>query len=229
MMGRAQGVSVAGLSVVTTPPGAEVLLDGEADLSGISPVTFTYPAIGEYQLTIRKYGYETYKTRILIDPSKPQEIAVELKPKTTVKAVLRSAIFPGWGQRYTSQKGKGTFFNVLFVGSAVALFSTNSKFNDRRDDYDRSVTAYDNAVASGATYAELSNRFSAMNQAQAKAYDAETNRRIAAGIVVGVWGLNVLDALLFSPGERATFSIKGLSIAPTGDDGGFKVSLSRAF
>jgi hypothetical protein len=37
--------------------------------------------------------------------------------------------------------------------------------------------------------------------------------------VAGVWGLNILDALLFTPRENAIFSVKGISVAPsTGAD-----------
>lgn len=224
----AQSVSSGSLTIVTTPPGAEVTLEGEALLSGISPITFSYPAIGEYKLKVTKYGFETYKTRLLLDPSKPQQVAVELSPKTAVKAALRSMVFPGWGQRYTDQKSKGFLFGACFTGAALVLLGTETKFQDRQDDYYNRLAEYDRAVARGATYEQLSVRYDALSAAQKKAYDAESGRRIAAGVVIGVWGLNVIDALLFSPNERATFSIKGLSVAPTADDG-FRVTLSRAF
>ncbi len=229
LAGWAQGTLAGGLTVVTTPPGAEVILDGEANLSGLSPITFSYPAIGEYKLTIRKYGFEEYRTRLLLDPSKPQQVAVELSPKTGIKAALRSAVIPGWGQRYTGQKGKGFLLSASFVASALVLLNEDTEFRDRRDEYESRLSEYDNAVNRGETYTDLSRRYTLLTRAQTKAYDAESRRRISAGIVVGVWGLNVIDALLFSSSERATFSIKGLSVAPTSDNGGLKVTLSRAF
>jgi hypothetical protein len=103
------------------------------------------------------------------------------------------------------------------------------EFKDRRDDYFARLNDYDIAVAQGAPYDELSARFVDVNRAQARAFDAESDRRIAAAVTIGVWGLNVIDALLSSPGERATFSIKGLTLAPTSNDGSVGVTLSRAF
>ena len=226
---RAQSGPSGGLTVVTTPPGAQVTLDGEADLSGISPITFTYPAIGEYKLRISKRGYEGYATRILLDPSKPQQVAVELSPKTAAKAALRSALIPGWGQRYTERKGKGFLFSTLFIGAGVTLVATHMEFTDRRDDYYARLADYDRAVNHGASYDELSSLHADLAQAQDRAYDAESHRKIATVVTIGVWGLNVIDALLSSPGERATFSIKGLTVAPSSGDGSVGVTLSRAF
>jgi hypothetical protein len=215
--------------VVTTPPGAQVTLDGEADLQGITPITFTYPAIGEYKLKITKRGYEDYESKVLLDPSKPQQVAVELSPKTVAKAALRSAIFPGWGQRYTERKGKGFLFTTLFAGASLALVATHMEFQDRRDEYYARLSDYDNAVAGGASIADLSFYHANLARAQGLAYDAESDRRIAAMVTIGVWGLNVIDALVSSPGERVNFSIKGLTLAPSSGDGVLGVTLSRAF
>ena len=218
-----------GLTVVTTPPGAEVTLNGEADLSGISPITFSYPTLGEYSLTVRKHGYEAYKSSLLLDPAKPQQVLVELSPKTALKAGLRSMVIPGWGQRYSENKSRGLLFSALFVGSAIVLLDAHSTFKDREDDYNRRLAEYDNAVDQGGTIQELSVHYDALASAQSNAYDAESNRRIAAAVVVGVWGLNVVDALLSSPGERATFSVKGVAVEPSAGADGLRVTLSKAF
>jgi hypothetical protein len=225
----AQVSTVSGLTVITTPPGAEVALKGEASISGLSPITFTYSLIGEYSLTVKKYGYEGYKTRLMLDPARPQQISVELAPKTGFKAALRSMIIPGWGQRYTDRRTKGFVFSVLFFGAGLTLLDSENKFQDREDAYLARLSEYDAALARGASIDELTRYHAALVDAQQRAYDAEDNRRIAAGVVAGIWGLNVLDALLFAPKDRATFSIKGISMAPSADAQGVRLTLSRAF
>jgi len=215
--------------VVTTPPGAEVVLKGEASVSGLSPVTFSYPLTGEYSLIVQKYGYEDYKTRLILDPAHPQQLSVELSPKTGFKAALRSIIIPGWGQRYEDRKTKGFMFSVLFVGAGLILLDNENKFQDREDAYLARLAEYDVAVSRGASIDELTGYHAALVDAQQHAYDAEDNRRISAGVVAGIWGLNVLDALLFAPKERATFSIKGIAVAPSADGQGVRLTLSRTF
>lgn len=218
-----------GLTVVTTPPGAEVILEGEADLYGISPVTFSFPTLGEYSLTVRKHGYEDYKSSLLLDPAKPQQVLVGLSPKTAMKAGVRSMLIPGWGQRYSGNKNRGLLIGALFVGSALLLLDAHNTFQSREDEYLQRLAEYDHSVSRGGAIQELSPLYDALAAAQSKAYDAESRRRIAAGVVIGVWGLNVVDALLSAPGERATFSVKGVAVEPSAGADGLRVTLSKAF
>ncbi|MEW5797029.1 MAG: DUF5683 domain-containing protein [Candidatus Zixiibacteriota bacterium] len=229
LVSLAQAQPVGALTVITTPPGAEVSLAGDANLAGISPITFTYPILGEYELVIRKLGFEEYRTNLLLDPQKPQQVLVELSPKTAAKAAVRSMVIPGWGQRYCGHKTRSIVFGVLFLGSAVALLDTHNEFKDREGTYLMRLAEYDRALVRGGTISELSALHAELASAQADAYDAEDDRRVAAFAMIGVWGLNVIDAFLSAPGERATFSIKGVGVEPAAYDDGFRVTFSRAF
>ena len=217
------------LTVVTSPPGGEVTLEGEANLSGVSPITFSYLLIGEYRLTVRKYGYESYSTILIIDPAQPQQINIKLSPKTAAKAALRSLFIPGWGQKYSGQKTKSFMFGALFFGSAINLYVTHDDYVDKRDEYSRRFGEYNEALAGGGNITDLNTRYAAMVDAQQVAYDAESDRRLATAITVGIWGLNLIDALFFTPSERATFSVKGLTIAPSANPSGAGVTLTMAF
>ena len=219
----------ANLTVRTSPPGAEAHLEGEADLTAVTPAVFNYPLIGEYKLTINKHGYERYRTTLVLDPNQPSALDVELTPKTGVKAALRSAFIPGWGQYYGDQKTKGFAFGMMFAG-AVAFFAiADHDLTNKENDYESRLRDYDNARAEGATYSELLRLHKTMADAQKRAYDAEDVRRISIGVVAGVWGLNVLDALLFTPTDKATFSVKGLSIGPSPDLQSVNITLTKAF
>ena len=225
----AQPGTTGGVTITSAPPGAEVMLEGEARVSGLSPITFSYLLVGEYSLTVKKHGYEDYKTCLILDPARSQQVHVELSPKTGAKAALRSGLIPGWGQRYGERKTTGFLASVLFVGAGLTFLDAESTFQDREDDYSACLESYDAAVRRGTSIDELIRLHTALVDAQQEAYDAENNRRLTAGIVVGIWGLNVLDALLFTPNERATFSIKGIAIAPSADGQGVRLTLSKAF
>lgn len=219
----------SGVTVTTDPPGAQVTFDGDAVVQGVSPVTFIYPMSGDYRLMVSAPGYETYKTKVFVDPDHPDSLNVSLTRKTPMRAALRSVFLPGWGQWYTEQKGKGTLLAALFVGSVTAYFALDNKFDDKYDTYTHRLNEYDDAVDNGASYAELQSRLDALSAAQDDAYDAESARQISIGLVAGVWGLSLLDALLFTPNERPMVDVKGLSIAPVVSGDQIGLSLSAGF
>lgn len=229
MIGLGQIISTGGLTISSSPPGAEAVLEGEADVSGITPVTFSYPLIGAYKLTVKKYGYESYHTWLVLDPSKPLQLSIGLQPKTGTRAALRSAIFPGWGQFYTGQKTKAFLLGAVFTGAMIHLFDVDDRFKYDRGEWQRLLHEYDKAKDRGANISELSSRHAAMAAAQRETYNSENDRRVMLVVAASIWGLNVIDALLFSPSERATFSVKGLSVAPGAGSDGLSLKISKAF
>jgi hypothetical protein len=226
---QAQENSSGGLTVTTSPPGAEVQLAGDASVTAITPTTFYQTLIGDYRVTITRFGYEKYTTHINLDPSKLMTLQVGLTPKTRFKAAVRSLFIPGWGQRYSEQKTKGFAFTLLAAGSVATYLITNKHFHDKYDLFVSRRDAFDAAVASGASYTQLQALQQSMADAQRTAYDAENVRRFSIGAVIGVWGLNLLDALLFFPEDRGTFIVKGVSIAPSAKNGSYGVLLSKGF
>lgn len=231
MAGRiyAQESRVAGLTVRSNPAGALVELKGDATVTGITPTSFVYPFTGEFEIKVSKFGYENYRSRILLTPDKETTMDVSLKRKTKFKAAVRSMFFPGWGQKYADQKGKSLFFVVL-TGTAVAsYFIADHNFDIKFDRYDRMLTQYDDALADGAPYSELSSRLDDLERAQDEAYDAETVRRVAIGAIAVSWGLSVLDALLFTPEETAGITIKGITMESKSENMTFGLALTRNF
>ncbi len=224
----AQSEAAKGLVVRSYPEGAQVTLTGEVTVSGITPATFEHTLVGDYKLELRKYGYERYRTRVTLDPTKMTEMSVRLSPKTRYKAAGRSVIIPGWGQRYTDQKTKGFLFTALAVGSVAAYLIADREFDDKREVLDDRLRQYDRAYQSG-TYDEVVRLYDELDAAQGEAYDAENIRRITMGAVIGVWCLNLLDALFFFPEERTTFSVKGLAVGSAAQPGEVGLSISMGF
>lgn len=224
----AQDQSTTGVTVISTPAGADVTIAGDLIISGVTPVTFRHPLIGDYKLTVKKYGWETYSTRVTLDPGKATEINVRLSPKTRIKAATRSLVIPGWGQSYSGKKTKGYFLTLLAVTAVGAYLIADEDFDDKNKTFNNILRQYDSTATFG-TISDLKWYKTRLDEAQDKAYDAENVRRLSIGAVVGVWSLAFLDAIFFFPEERGTFSVKGITINPTLEPQQFGLSFSKRF
>ncbi len=216
------------LTVRSDPQGALVRLSGGAIVSGVTPVRFRHLMIGDYELTLKKHGYETYKTRIELDPTRQMEVDIKLSPKTRFKTAVRSLFIPGWGQRYADRKTKGWAFTILTVAAGVAYLYADDEFDYRFDDLKKFEREYDSLKVSGSVD-ELQEVYPSLVRAQEKAYDAENVRRIVIGAGIGIWALNVIDAIFFFPEEKGTFTVKGLTLAPSADTENVGLSISMKF
>jgi hypothetical protein len=217
------------LTVRSDPEGALVQLKGHALVTGITPATFRYPFVGTYELMISKHGYENYTTHVVLEPGKHVNVEVTLTPKTRFKAAVRSLFIPGWGQKYSDQTVKGTIFLGLAVASIAGYFVADHHFNTEFDRFEAARDEFDEAFASGASYNELQQRLAVLERQQDRAYDAEDVRRIMIGTVIGVWTLNVIDAFFFTPQEHGSFTVKGITVTPGGQQGALGLTFSHRF
>ncbi|UCD64986.1 MAG: PEGA domain-containing protein [Candidatus Zixiibacteriota bacterium] len=224
----AQTGMISDVTVRSSPQGALVRLKGQAIISGVTPARFRHLMIGNYEVTLKKRGFETYRTRIEIDPTKQMEIDVRLSPKTRFKTAVRSLFIPGWGQRYADKKAKGWVFTILAAGAGVGYLFADDEFDFRYDEYQKILHEYDSLSVAG-NVEDLRRVQPLLMAAQDKAYDAENVRRIAIGVGVGIWALNVIDALFFFPEEKGTFTVKGLTLTPSADMENVALAVSLKF
>ncbi|RKX26532.1 MAG: hypothetical protein DRP47_08015 [Candidatus Zixiibacteriota bacterium] len=216
------------LTVRSNPPGAQVILSGDAIVSGVTPARFGHLLIGDYKLTVKKHGYEEYNTHLVLDPSKPFVVDVTLSPKTRFKAAARSLFIPGWGQKYTSQNTKAFLLAAAAVGASVSYYFADKRFDEKYGYYEDRLREYD-SVATNGNIAELRSLKPRLDAAQDKAYSAENVRRATAGILAAVWIVNFIDVLFFFPEERGIFSVKGLTLEPTANDGRVGLAITTEF
>ena len=199
-----------GISVTTTPPGAEIVLEGDATVSGVSPAVFRHGLAGRYKVLIVRPGYESYSTSVVLDPNQLYNLDINLSPKTRYKAAARSLFIPGWGQKYADQGSKGFLFQLGVFGAGLAYLITDHDFQNKYDEYLDSQREYNSAT----TIDERERLWTKYVDAKKAAYDAEGPRQLALKVTAGLWALNVLDALLFFPDNRETFSYKGVTLVP---------------
>ncbi len=214
-----------GFVVNTNPAGAEVSLKGDVIISGISPVSFWQGLIGQYQVKIKKFGYETYHSSVYLEPDRPMSLTVALNQKTRFKALARSALIPGWGQYYSDQKAKGGVFLAMTLTAIGAYFLTD-------DEYDYRIGIYENDLRDYRRendYYRKQVLYDVLNDSRKKAYDAETERRIAIGAIAVIYGFNLVDLLFHFPEESGSFSIPSLTLSPDLESGGVKLTMSHNF
>lgn len=214
-----------GYFVSSYPTGAEVSLEGDIIVSGVSPVGFTQGLLGTYQVRIRKFGYETYRSTVYLQPDRAISLFVDLKRKTRLKALARSMIIPGWGQIYSGQNTKGVGFLIFTVLATGAYLLTDDEYDYRVGIYESDLAAYQAAIG----YDEKKLLYSTMSDSRKNAYRAETERRIAIGAVAVGWGLNILDLILHYPEADGSLIGNSLSLRPDWDNGGATLVLSHRF
>ena len=224
----AQASMTGDVTVRSDPQGALVKLSGQAKVSGVTPARFRHLLIGDYELTLKKRGFETYKTRVELDPSRQMEIDIRLSPKTRFKTAVRSLFIPGWGQRYADKKAKGWAFTALTVMAGTAYLVADQEYDDRLGDFEKIRNEFDSLSVSG-NVEDLERVHPFLVAAQDKAYDAETVRRVTIGVGIGIWALNVIDALFFFPEHKGTFTVKGLSLSPSADSEKLGLAVSMKF
>ncbi len=150
---------------------------------------------------------------MLLSGREATTIDFKLKPKTRVKAALRSIVIPGWGQRYYGAKTKG---NVMFIGALVGGATAgimHLRFDNKRDDYLNFLKRYENERSVPEKYLMLAELY----DRQQDAYDAEQQRNIVGAIAAGIWVYSVLDAMLFFPDYGISISGANLSFVPEYD------------
>ncbi|MEA2031358.1 MAG: PEGA domain-containing protein [candidate division Zixibacteria bacterium] len=225
---RGQSTTQGDLTVRSNPPGAQVILSGDVTVSGVTPARFRHLLIGDYKLTVTKYGYEGYNTRLVLDPSKQQAVDVTLPAKTRFKALARSLFIPGWGQRYTEQNKKSFLLATLTVGAGISYYFADRRFDNKNDYFEDRLHEYDSVAVHG-NIAELRGLKHELDVAQDEAYSAENVRRATIGAIAAVWVINIVDVLFFFPEERGSFSVKGLTLKPTTDNGMVGLAITTEF
>ncbi len=191
------------LNIVSNPGGATVQLKGDYNLIVTTPASVYQRLNGEYKIGAFRRGYERWSSRVWFRQGNPRQLVIELKPKTRIKAGLRSLLIPGWGQFYCDEKTKSFMMGISTLGAVVAYVFVDNYYSNKYDDYNRA----NNELGSARNIEDWKKYRQLLDERQREAYDAENLRNVTLGIVVGAWAYNILDAVLFFPyGEEHFFA-----------------------
>jgi hypothetical protein len=199
-------------TIDSNPPGAFLTLEGEFRISATAPCRIPDNIIGNYRLKARQPGDESWSGDVLILPNQDNMFALNLSPKTRIKASLRSLIIPGWGQYYSGQKTRSLIVGLGTIGAGIGALIADSDYRRKRDDYfDAKID-----LANATTEEELNRLWALTRSKNRDAYDAETTRNTLTGLAIGMWAYNVLDAMIFFPEHKL---ISGLPKVQANFDG----------
>ena len=187
--------------ISSDPPGAALNLDGEYQINTVAPCRLPENISGKFKLKASLPGYESWSGEIVIAPGQENLFSFAMKPKTRIKAGLRSLFIPGWGQYYSDQKERSLLLNVATLGLGVGTLLADSDFRKKRDDYFRAKNDLDFA-GNAEEIERLRNLVIDRNR---KAYDAETTRNALFIAAAGLWAYNVIDAIIFFPDKKLFF------------------------
>jgi hypothetical protein len=222
----ATGQEAQGNVVINSnPQGAPVILKGDVTLSGVTPIRFSHVLSGEYEVIVKRDGYESYKSVEYFSASKEANITVDLVPKTSVKAAMRSMLIPGWGQSYYGSKFKSVFFFVGTIASATTFYFVNDHFDSKRDEWQE----LKDQRAETVDFDERRRLEESIRDAQETANDAENWNNIMIGVTAGIYALNVIDNILFFPEHSSFAEYKALTVTPEMDKDRVTLAVSLSF
>lgn len=211
------------VTITSRPPGCTVYLSGEIELVTTTPVTLQERLQGMYVVRALRPGYETWKGTMTFSSAGTQALNIDLRPKTRLKAAVRSLCIPGWGQYYAGEKRRSLLWGIATLSSGVLAVVYESGYRDRKSDWEDGMRRFDDA----GTIEDKEIARKDVLRLQQRAYDAETGRRRAWGIAAGVWTVNLLDAIVFFPAEER-FSHMPVTVGATPDGTGAMLALKFA-
>ncbi len=207
------------VSVTSKPSGATVILSGDYTVAGITPTSFSQNLLGLYRIAVHHEGYETYHSTVVLSGREAVALDIKMVAKTRVRAAMRSLLIPGWGQRYVDSRTKGTLLTIGTLATVVTAGVMHLRYDSRRDDYDDFNTLYYQTRSVEEREKMLAKRYAL----QKDAYDAERDRNIVLGVLVGIWAYNLLDAILFFPDYGLSVSGTNLGFYPDSNLKGIRV------
>ncbi|MFC2137501.1 PEGA domain-containing protein [Bacteroidota bacterium] len=169
--------------------------------------------IGSYKLIVDAKRYKKIEQEFEIKENTTEDIYIDLTGgkqierqkvdagKQTAKkgkmpSVALSMAFPGLGQFYSGHKARGYIYSIAGLGAAAATVYFNSEFSEMNNNYKNSVTDYDNAVS----LADISDYRTKMDNNYNDLKAINKNRQICFLSFASIYGINLIDALIF--GEK---------------------------
>ena len=150
---------------------------------------------GKHTIEIKSPGYENIPLfNVNIDSSMIYPLILpRLVPKTTMKAFIRSAIVPGWGQRYYEEPKKSNVFGTATLLTGLFCIYNQLQYSQLSADYDKAVADYQYSGA------DLNMKANHMLNVYDQLKVNEKNTIMGAYLMGGIYTLNLIDILLEKP------------------------------
>jgi hypothetical protein len=206
-------------------------LEGDADLNEDGVVTvlelinFTQRTIKGWSIKNNRYqkpyiklhGSKTKDLVISIALHKKNSYVEEKAPRMVYESdiLLRSAILPGWGQYYASQREKGIAIMSTWGGLLSYYLYNYQRFTILQERY------MDYNTYPGSSIYEYS--IWNLDNLKSEVREAETRSNDALGILIGYWLVNMIDAKYFTALPNNDYLGFGISLRNLFDSNGSRI------
>ena len=192
------------VSFANIPRSSNVRINGKP--LGSTPLDNIVLEKGNHTIEVNIPGYEKLPPMdIHIERSDVYPLILpRLVPKTKMKAFMRSAIIPGWGQRYYEESLKSNGFGAVALVSGLFCIYNQLQYNQMIADYNNAVSDYQN---SGDPETQVASMLDMYDQLEVNA----KNTNMGVYVFGGIYTLNLIDILLEKPFTSSSgFSDKGV-------------------
>ncbi len=159
------------------------------------------------------YAGNLFETMLLASPPRAaategSSFQVEIPRRSRPRAALRSVFFPGLGQKYYGNHGKGLFFQTSFIVLSYYALDAKMHYDLSTVEYQLAYDVYDRYKQSGSVRQIAAAQADAKNKFEIKD-DRKRDMYTFAFSAGAIWLLNVVDAMVFGdvgdPPERFEF------------------------
>ena len=188
------------VSFANMPNLSKVSINGQ--LIGSTPLENYVLEKGQYTIEVNIPGYEKLPPIDLnIENSNVYPLTLpRLVPKTKMKAFMRSAIMPGWGQNYYEQPKKSIAFGSAAILSGLYVLYNQLQYNQLTTDYNTAVMDYNTTLVDH-DY-KRDHMYSLYEKLQAN----QNNTNISIMLLGGIYAINLLDISISNPFYDRTYS-----------------------
>jgi|GEM_PF-1698011 len=172
---------------------AEIRLDGVRTNPGSGEKI--HLSLGDHQLEAKSSGYENLSRVITLAAGDNKTIELEMQQKKPRRAVVKSILWPGWGQRYAERGAPALVYPAVELGALAGVFLSIRHYNDAVEKYEKSRINYSSAIDE----ADLVPARRDMQRRYKEISDAQTSRNILIAAAVGIWVWNVVDVVIWPP------------------------------
>ncbi|MDE3056900.1 MAG: PEGA domain-containing protein [Bacteroidota bacterium] len=183
--------SRSGVLTVLTSPDASIEVDG-AEI-GKGEVLRRPILAGTYELRIAGPGYEPFTQQFTVSDTQAVEIVHPMERPTHTGAIVRSMVFPGWGQSYSGRTG--IFFSLGFLATAGAAAGMQAMYQQAVSEYHSNYTRYQAAK----TESDAALYLSKATRAKKNKTNYQNYQLVAAGAAGIIYLYNLYDVLTNNP------------------------------
>lgn len=186
-------------SVVSTPDGASVFVDGSAEELGKTPLSSIVLSAGEHVLSIRRAGFENAERKVTVRGGQTAEVALELikvAPPSVTPAPVLAAVGPSDARAAPPARSLRPAVGLTLAGvgvaSLVVAVISDRAVASKRDDFDA-------ARASGGDALSIKDDADRL-RTLTLATGITGGVLLAAGLTVALWPSSSKSSVALRPG-----------------------------